>query len=110
MYLNYIQAKMQILRPELHNFDDFLDWVGTLFNKADRYNEKGSGSVALSIESLDVSVTKVKKESVLRGRRGGAKYNSDLRGCQGVQQSRFKTGLELFKYAFIIAAHQTFVR
>ena len=56
MYPRYMKTKMQILHPHLHNFVDvFLDWVGSTFSKLDSYNEKGSGSAALFIESFDVN-------------------------------------------------------
>ena len=36
----------------------------------------------------------------------GPEYNEDLKGCQGVQRFRFDTGLQCFKYAFLVAAHK----
>jgi hypothetical protein len=57
------------------------------FNKVDNYNEKGSGSIILFIKSIDLNVTKFKKEFIVRSGRGKVnliKHNSDLRGCGGV--------------------------
>ena len=44
----------------------------------------GSGSVVLFNESLGLNVLKFKKDFVVKGGRGVAKYNFDLRGYKNI--------------------------
>jgi hypothetical protein len=112
LYSKYLHTEMLVIRPHLSNYADiFLDWVNSIQTKWENYNEGGSGSVVLFIESLNVNICRFKKDFILRG--GGAgeraiviKYHSDLEGCKGIQRIFFDTRLQCFKYAFLIAAYR----
>ena len=81
--------------------------MGIIFSSVENYNEMGSGSVVLFIETLGLNVTKFKNKFVLRdGRYGLEKYNVDLKYCQGVQRFRFDIGLEWLNYAVLVSGHK----
>jgi hypothetical protein len=55
-------TEMIPLHPDVLNFEGvFMEWVDTVVTQLDNNVERGSGSVVLFIESLDVNVGKFKR-------------------------------------------------
>ena len=65
VYSHFLHTEMLVLHPHLENYEGlFMEWVNRVVTNLDDYNEKGSGSVVLFIEKLELNITKLKKNSL----------------------------------------------